>query len=46
MTLRQVNVDHRLAQVGVAEQELDGAQIGAAFEQMRGEAVPPIPAPE
>jgi hypothetical protein len=29
VALRQVDVDHRLAQVGVAEQQLNGAQIGA-----------------
>ena len=39
MALRQVDVDHGLAQVGVAEQQLDGAQVGAGFEQMGGEAV-------
>jgi len=46
MALRQVEVNHRLTQVGVAEQQLNGAQVGAGFEQMRGEAVAPIPAPE
>jgi hypothetical protein len=40
VALRQVDVNHRLAQVGVAEQQLDGAQIGAGFEQMCGEAMP------
>jgi hypothetical protein len=39
MALRKVDVNHRLAQVGVAEQQLDGAQVGAGFEQMCGEAV-------
>ena len=39
MTLRQVEVNHGLAQVGVAEQQLDGAQVGAGFEEMCGEAV-------
>jgi hypothetical protein len=34
-----VDVNHRLAQVGVAKQQLDGAQIGAGFEQMCGEAM-------
>jgi len=34
VALRQVNVNHRFAQVGVPEQQLDGAQVGAAFEQM------------
>jgi len=39
MALRQVDVDHRLAQVSVAEQQLDGAQVGAGLEQMGGEAM-------
>ena len=39
MALRQVDVNHGFAQVGVAEQQLDGAQVGAGFEQMCGEAV-------
>src|SRR5580765_4709561 len=29
MALRQVDVNHGFAQVGVAEQQLDGAQVGA-----------------
>ena len=39
MALRQVDVNHGFAQVGVAEQQLDGAQVGAGFEEMCGEAV-------
>ncbi len=39
VALRQVDVDHRLAQVSVAEQQLDGAQVGAGLEQMGGEAM-------
>ena len=31
IALGKLNLDHRLAQFGVAEQQLDGAQIGAAF---------------
>jgi len=46
MALREVDVDHRLTQVGVAEQQLNRAQVGAAFDQMSGEAMAPIPAPE
>ena len=41
MALRQADVNHGFAQVGVAEQQLDGAQVGAGFHQMGGEAVPP-----
>ena len=43
MALRQVDINHGLAQVGVAEQQLDGAQVGAGFEQMCGEAVSTMP---
>jgi hypothetical protein len=39
MALRQVDVNHGFAQVGVAEQQLDGAQVGSGFEEMSGEAV-------
>src|ERR1039458_3508162 len=39
MALRQVDVNHGFAQVGMAEQQLDGAQVGAGFEQMCGEAM-------
>ena len=39
MSLGKMDVHHRLAQVGMAEQQLDRAQVGAAFEQMCGEAV-------
>jgi hypothetical protein len=34
-----VGVDHRRAQVGVAEQVLDGADVGAAFQQVGGAGV-------
>ena len=40
MALRQMDVNHGFAQVGVAEQQLDGAQVGSGFEEMSGEAVP------
>ena len=43
MALRQMDVNHGFAQVRVAEQQLDGAQVGAGFEQMCGEAMPPMP---
>ena len=39
MALRKMDVNHGFAQVGVAEQQLDGAQVGSGFEQMCGEAV-------
>ena len=38
--LQDVRVDLRRGEVGVAEHHLDGAQVRAAFEQMRGEGVP------
>ena len=34
MALGEMEVDHRLPQVGVAEEQLNGAQVGAAFQQM------------
>ena len=34
-----MDVNHGFAQVGVAEQQLDGAQVGSGFEEMSGEAV-------
>src|SRR4029453_17953943 len=34
-----VGVDLRRAEIAVAEQLLDGAQVGAAVQEMRGEAV-------
>ena len=35
MTLRQVQIHRRVRQVGMAEQELNRAQVRAGFEQMR-----------
>ena len=37
--MREMQVDRRFLQVAMSEQHLDGAQVGAGFEQMRGEAV-------
>ena len=34
-----MDVDHRLAQVGMAEQQLDSAQVSAGFEEMSREAM-------
>jgi len=39
MALRQVDINHGFAQVGMAQQQLNGAQVGAGFEQMCGEAM-------
>jgi len=39
MALREVDVNHGFAQIGVTEQQLDGAQVGAGFQQVCGEAV-------
>ena len=36
---RQVQVDHRVARVGVPQQGLDDGQLGAAVEQVGGETV-------
>jgi hypothetical protein len=42
VTLRQVQIDDRVFQFLMAQQQLDGTQIGAGFQQMRGKAVPPM----
>ena len=42
VALGEVDVDHRLPQVGMAKQQLDSAQVGAGFEQMRSEAMTTI----
>ncbi len=39
MPLRKMEVDGRLLEIAMAEQHLDGAQVGAGFEQVGGEAV-------
>ena len=39
MLLRKVQIDRGLFKITVPEQDLDGAQIGAGFEQVRREAV-------
>jgi len=46
MLSRQVQVDGCVPDVGVAEQFLNAGEIGAGVQQVCGEAVPPIPAPE
>ena len=40
MALGKMDVDHRLAQVGMTQQQLDGAQISALLQQMSREAMP------
>jgi hypothetical protein len=45
MALRQVQVNGGVFQPLMAHQQLDGAQIGAAFEEMRGEAMPELCGP-
>src|SRR5260370_30839124 len=40
MTLGQVQIDGRVFQSLMAHQQLDGAQVGAALQQMRSEAMP------
>ena len=34
-----MQIDRRLFQVAMPEQHLNGAQVGAGFQQMRGEAM-------
>ena len=42
MTLGQVEVDDRVFQFLMAQQHLDGTQIGTGFQQVRGKAVAPM----
>jgi len=44
--LGEMNVASCGLQVAMSKQHLDGAQVGAGFEQMRRPTVTPIPAPE
>jgi hypothetical protein len=39
MPLREVQIFSRGLQITVAEQKLDGAQIGSPFQQVRGPTV-------
>jgi hypothetical protein len=39
MALRKMQIDGGLFQIAMAQQDLNGAQIGAGFQQMSGEAV-------
>ena len=39
MPLREMQIDRCLFEVPMSEQHLDGAQVGAGFEQMCGEAM-------
>jgi hypothetical protein len=43
---RNMQVDGRVFKFGMAELNLDGAQICSGFEQVRSETVASIPAPE
>ena len=36
----KMDVNHRFPQIGVAQQKLNRAQVGAGFQQVGGEAVP------
>jgi hypothetical protein len=40
MPLGEMQIDGSDFEVAVAEQDLDGAQVGAGFEKMCGEAMP------
>ena len=42
MLLRQMQIDGCDFEITVAEQYLDGAQVGPGFEKVCGEAVSPI----
>ena len=40
MLAREVQIDRRVREIGVTEQQLNGAQVGAGFEQMGRVRVP------
>ena len=40
MAMREMQINRGLFQIAMSEQHLDGAQIGAGFEQVRGKAMP------
>ena len=42
----KVQIDNRVFEFDVAQQELDGAQVGSGFQQMCSVGMPPIPIPE
>ena len=39
MALGEMQIDRGLFQIAVAQQQLDGAQVGAGFEQVSGESM-------
>ncbi len=45
VALRKMEILRSGLEISMSEQNLDGAQIGSTFEQMRRPAVAPIPAP-
>ena len=40
MTLGQLQVDERVLQTGMSQQQLDGAQVGPGINQMGGKGMP------
>jgi hypothetical protein len=42
MPLGQMQVDRRYFKISMAEQDLDGAQVGAGFKKVSRETVTPI----
>jgi len=36
----QVQIDSGMSELGMTEKNLDGAQVGASFQHVRGEAMP------
>ena len=43
MPLRKMQVNRRYFEVSMAEQDLNGAQVGASFEKVCGEAMATMP---
>ena len=46
MAAGKVDVKSGFFQIAVTEQDLDGAQVGTRFVEMRRKTMAPIPAPE
>ena len=46
VALGEMKINGCRLEIGMPEQRLNGGEIRAAFHQMGGKAVPPIPAPE
>ena len=42
MTLGQMQIDRRVIEAGVSEEQLDSAQVGSGFQKMSREGMSPM----